>query len=398
METIALENNKRVLSQSATATLGIPLYLYATVFASLCVAVGINWDISWHMSIGRDGLLSAPHLAVYLGALIAGGFSAYEVFRISFWGNQADKDKSVKFWGVFYGSLGSMFCIWGALAMLTSAPFDDWWHNTYGLDVTILSPPHTVLALGIIMVQFGAIISVLAVMNQNQGEMAAKKKKVLSAMFALSAGFLLCMVFTLVSEYLRRGNMHNVSFYQVSALVFPLFLVSISRAYPGKWGATFMAAIYSLFMMVMAWILPLFPAEPMLGPVLNRITNFQAFEFPILLIFPALAIDYIFAKFHQWNDWKLSILTAFAFVLVLMAFQWPFGDFLQSPYARNWFFAQESWYYAMPPDFEYRYAFQPWRESSGMALLQGTAIAIGLGFVSIRLGLAWGNWMKKVQR
>src|SRR5690606_25516564 len=104
-----------------------------------------------------------------------------------------------------------------ALAMLTSAPFDDWWHNTYGLDVTILSPPHTVLALGIIMVQFGAIISVLAVMNQSPGYMAAKKKKVLSAMFAISAGFLLCMVFTLVSEFLRRGNMHNVSFYQVSA-------------------------------------------------------------------------------------------------------------------------------------------------------------------------------------
>ena len=33
--------------------------------------------------------------------------------------------------------------------MLTSAPFDNWWHNAYGLDVKIVSPPHTLLILGI---------------------------------------------------------------------------------------------------------------------------------------------------------------------------------------------------------------------------------------------------------
>ena len=60
-----------------------------------------------------------------------------------------------------------MFCVWGAIAMLTSAPFDDWWHNTYGLDVTILSPPHTVLLLGMVGIQFGAMVSVMAIQNQN---------------------------------------------------------------------------------------------------------------------------------------------------------------------------------------------------------------------------------------
>ena len=50
--------------------------------------------------------------------------------------------------------------------MLTSAPFDDWWHNTYGLDVTILSPPHTVLLLGMVTIQFGAMITVLSVKNR----------------------------------------------------------------------------------------------------------------------------------------------------------------------------------------------------------------------------------------
>jgi hypothetical protein len=383
-----------------TRSLSIPLYLYATVFASLCVAVGINWDISWHMSIGRDGLLSPPHLAIYLGALVSGLFSGYEVLRISFWGSAQEKDRSVRFWGIFYGSLGALFCIWGAMAMLTSAPFDDWWHNTYGLDVTILSPPHTVLALGIIMVQFGAIISVLSVINQSMasGTLADQKKKVLKVLFVLSAGFLLCMVYTLFSEYLRRDSMHNVLFYQVSALAFPIFLVAVSKAYPGKWGATLMATVYTFFMMVMTWILPLFPAEPLLGPIMNPITHFQPYHFPVLLVVPALGIDIILHRLTNLNRWLQALAIAAVFVLSFMAVQWPFGDFLMSPAARNWFFAQESWYYGLDPNAPFRYNYLPHRVSSGSALVQGTALAIALAFVSSRIGISWGRWMKQIQR
>lgn len=30
--------------------------------------------------------------------------------------------------------------------MITSAPFDKWWHNAYGLDTKVVSPPHVPLA------------------------------------------------------------------------------------------------------------------------------------------------------------------------------------------------------------------------------------------------------------
>jgi len=58
-------------------------------------------------------------------------------------------------------------CIWGSFAMLTSAPFDNWWHNAYGLDVQILSPPHAVLGIGMIAIEIGAMLMVLA--QQNRG-------------------------------------------------------------------------------------------------------------------------------------------------------------------------------------------------------------------------------------
>ena len=41
--------------------------------------------------------------------------------------------------------------------MLASAPFDDWWHNAYGLDVRIISPPHMVLAAGFFGIELGTV-------------------------------------------------------------------------------------------------------------------------------------------------------------------------------------------------------------------------------------------------
>lgn len=115
-----------------TASAAVQPYVYACVFSSVCIVTGLIWDISWHMSIGRDGLFAPPHLVIYLGAVLAGLFSGFQVLKTSFFSSAEEKAKAVKFWGIFYGSLGALFCIWGAIAMLTSAPFDDWWHNTYG--------------------------------------------------------------------------------------------------------------------------------------------------------------------------------------------------------------------------------------------------------------------------
>ena len=76
----------------------IPFYLYATVLSSFSIMVGLIWDISWHMSIGRDGLFSAPHLAIYLGGVTAGIFSGYNVLKITIAGTPDEKARSVKFW------------------------------------------------------------------------------------------------------------------------------------------------------------------------------------------------------------------------------------------------------------------------------------------------------------
>jgi hypothetical protein len=74
-------------AQGKKGMLDIPIFIYATAFASLSIVIGLIWDISWHVSIGRDGLLSAPHLAIYLGAVVAGFFFRLSGFENKFLGN-----------------------------------------------------------------------------------------------------------------------------------------------------------------------------------------------------------------------------------------------------------------------------------------------------------------------
>src|SRR5687768_11483497 len=118
------------------------------VYGAVAMMVGVYWDISWHMSIGRDSFWTPAHLLIQAGGLIAGLTSGWVAMRTTFGSDPIAKANAVSFWG-FRAPLGAWVCIWGCLAMVTSAPFDDWWHNAYGLDVRIISPPHTVLALGI---------------------------------------------------------------------------------------------------------------------------------------------------------------------------------------------------------------------------------------------------------
>src|SRR4029078_6127541 len=64
---------------------------------------------------------------------------------------------------------GAFVAVWGAAAMLISAPFDNWWHDAYGLDVKILSPPHMVLPLGILGVAGRGLLLIGSTLTRAEG-------------------------------------------------------------------------------------------------------------------------------------------------------------------------------------------------------------------------------------
>ena len=236
---------------------------------------------------------------------------------------------SVRMWG-FYGPLGAFITAWGGVAMLVSAPFDDWWHNTYGLDVKILSPPHTVLASGIIAIELGALVLVLGYMNRADGD----EKRRLERLYIYLGSMIVIVFQVLTMEYTDRVMQHMAQFYTSPCRSrCPPTLIGVAIAF---WSAAGRrrrwAAVYTLFIAGLVWVLPLFPAQPKLGPVMNPVTQFIPPNFPLLLIVPALTIDLVRGRIARWNAWLQAMLLGSLFFGVppLSGVEWWFADFLMS--------------------------------------------------------------------
>jgi hypothetical protein len=355
--------------------------------------VGTHWDISWHRSIGRDTFWTPAHIAIYMCGVLAGISCGFLILSTTLRTAAPLRDASVKIWG-FRGPLGAFIAAWGGVAMLTSAPFDNWWHNAYGLDVKILSPPHVLLILGMVGVQLGALILILGQMNRVTERARAK----LEWLFLYVGAMILVCIMILMFEYTLRVYMHTGFFYRVVAIAIPGILAGIARASNRRWAASIVVGIYSLFLIGCVWILPLFPAVPKLGPVYQLVTRFVPPEFPLLLIVPALALDWLWASTPGWNPWLQAVVSGAVFVGLFMAVQWPFASFLMSPASRNWVFGTTYFDFNLHPQSYYvRHQFVTLEKTPAQFLKEMVA-SLAAATLMIRLGLAWGNWMRRIRR
>jgi hypothetical protein len=276
--------------------------------------------------------------------------------------------------------------------MITSAPLDNWWHNAYGLDVKIMSPPHMVLAWGMIAIQVGAMLMSLARQNRATPE----EQRRLSTLYAVSAGILLTMHATVLMEYAAFPNdMHATRFYRLTAIGMPLILVATARPSRLRWPATTVAAVYMAIVLAMLWTLQLFPATARLAPIYHPITHMVPPPFPLLIIVPAIAIDLLMRRLRG-RDWRLAGAIGATFVLLMLGAHWWWGEFLLMPNARNIVFGADQW--------DYYLRLGPWRyqfwasESSASDFARGMAIALATAVLTSRLGLWIGDGMARVQR
>jgi hypothetical protein len=277
--------------------------------------------------------------------------------------------------------------------MITSGPFDDWWHSAYGLDVKIISPPHALLVLGIFAVQLGALILIGGYMNRADAATRVRYQR----LFLYVGAMIVVLVTMFLLEATDRSDQHTGEFYRVVALSLPLFLIGVSRAAPHRWACTIMAGIYTLFMLGLLWILPLFPAEPKLGPVYYKVTHFIPPAFPLLLIAPAIALDLLRRGGRALTVGGETLAAGTLFLATFAMVQWPFAIFLQSPWARNYVFGSHYYgYYEHPSWLNHQYRF----ESGGtpghfwaMILMAWLA-----ALLTTRLGIGLGDWLRRIKR
>jgi hypothetical protein len=133
---------------------GLPL---ALATASLLVALlGMYWDISLHIDVGRDpGPLANP--AHYL--ILAGLFG---IFSAGYFAICLPKERpgpaAVHIVGDWYAPVGGvLIAACGAFALI-GFPLDDIWHRLFGQDVTLWGPTHLMLIGGAAMTLIGQAV------------------------------------------------------------------------------------------------------------------------------------------------------------------------------------------------------------------------------------------------
>src|SRR5918995_728554 len=116
------------------------IYFLLSVGVSLQIS-GSNWDIVWHGIGNVETFFTPPHSVIYSGVALAIGSIIWGFVQTANIIRQQKKDAM------------------GCILQLSAGPLDFWWHSQFGFD-GLLSPPHSVLAVGMLMAALGALIGI----------------------------------------------------------------------------------------------------------------------------------------------------------------------------------------------------------------------------------------------
>ncbi|PYN49073.1 MAG: hypothetical protein DME00_09990 [Candidatus Rokuibacteriota bacterium] len=138
---------------STTRIAALGLYraaLWVLLGANLLAGWGVQWDIMWHVRIGRDSFWIPPHVMTYSGVtlivLASFGVLARDTLRHRRAGRAPEGTERVL--GIS-GTPGFLLASCGIALTVLAAPIDDLWHRLFGIDVTLWSPPHLLGLVGV---------------------------------------------------------------------------------------------------------------------------------------------------------------------------------------------------------------------------------------------------------
>jgi len=100
----------------------------------------------------------------------------------------------------------------------------------------------------------------------------------------------------------------------------------------------------------------------------------------------------------DWSRWKQAATLGAAFLVSFLAVQWPFANFLMSPASRNRIFETTNYPYFVPSTFAWvRNVFVHTEHTPGEFWMR-LAVALGVAILMMRIGMAWGEWMRRIRR
>ncbi|WP_327582323.1 hypothetical protein OHA25_41215 [Nonomuraea sp. NBC_00507] len=214
----------------------IPLALWSV---GLIVAAGLGslfatyWDDAWHTDIGRDDALIPPHLALYGSVAVAG-------LAVAAWGSLVVWRSRSLLAMLRHPAL--LTAAAGGLVTLGSGVADAFWHEAFGRDAVLWSPPHMLAVFGTVAL----IVGVLA------GASPGTPSWLLSA----AGGLLLGSTLIAVLEFETDVPQFSETLYLPVLLVSALFALGmLRRLLPGRFAVTRVVGIYVLARLIVAVVL-----------------------------------------------------------------------------------------------------------------------------------------------
>ena len=208
--------------------------LWGLLLAKLISGWGVQWDIQWHVLIGRDSFWIPPHVMTYAGVgltvALSWGVVGWETLRAASGRTSTGEGHTIRVVALT-ATRGFHLAAWGIALTVLAAPIDDLWHRLFGLDVTLWSPPHL---LGIL----GAAVNTLGCLLIAREEHAARQGARLLAVLLFGAmlyGNLHLVVDPSNLVAYRHGGVFFYTLAMLSALILPMALVTTARLSDTRW-------------------------------------------------------------------------------------------------------------------------------------------------------------------
>lgn len=200
----------------------------------LVVVIGFYWDVAWHIDNGRDQQLFTPsHVMILVGL---GGLIYAAGIAVLF--ASIEKAQTALRWGFLHVPWSAVLLVALGLGGVTAFGFDAMWHNAYGVDVTLWSPPHIQLVVS------GSLGTIALWLMLAEARPYAEPTLLGTSINVLTAGTVLVGMSTLQGEFDYGVPQFQVLYLPILIMIAAGFTLMAARRALGPGGALKVVGVY----------------------------------------------------------------------------------------------------------------------------------------------------------